>query len=184
MSGDVHLDLWLHEYKMDALSSVLAEQGATVEERMNDMLLRLYEEQVPSEIQQRVRASIQAEYTLWEEGTTALELEQAEDPHTAFHVRENGADRFFVLERSENLLCVANMLRGFYENRSRAPALTEVPKLFYSSKPIGAELYERMLAIHMASPNKVTAVFDLDFDKQELSTIDPAHGWRLSLIHI
>ena len=129
MSGDVHLDLWLHEYKMDALSSVLAEQGATVEERMNDMLLRLYEEQVPSEIQQRVRASIQAEYTLWEEGTTALELEQAEDPHTAFHVRENGADRFFVLERSENLLCVANMLRGFYENRSRAPALTEVPKL-------------------------------------------------------
>ena len=42
MSGDVHLDLWLHEYKMDALSSVLAEQGATVEERMNDMLLRLY----------------------------------------------------------------------------------------------------------------------------------------------
>ena len=178
MSGDVHLDLWLHEYKMDALSSVLAEQGATVEERMNDMLLRLYEEQVPSEIQQRVRASIQAEYTLWEEGTTALELEQAEDPHTAFHVRENGADRFFVLERSENLLCVANMLRGFYENRSRAPALTEVPKLFYSSKPIGAELYERMLAIHMAAPNKVTAVFDLDFDKQELSTIDPAHGWR------
>ena len=35
-----------------------------------------------------------------------------------------------------------------------------------------------MLAIHMAAPNKVTAVFDLDFDKQELSTIDPAHGWR------
>lgn len=72
MSGDVQLELWLNEYKMDALAAVLARDGATVEERMNDMLLRLYEEQVPSEIQQRVRASIQAEYTLWEEGTTAL----------------------------------------------------------------------------------------------------------------
>ena len=150
MSGDVQLELWLHEYKLDALSSVLAEQGTTVAERMNDMLLRLYEE-----------------YASWEEGqTTELDLEQAEDPYTVFHVRENGADRFFMLECSENLLCVANTLQGFLGNRSREPALTAVPKEFYSSKPIGTELYERMLALRMAKPSKVAAVFDLDFDRQ------------------
>lgn len=136
MSGDVQLELWLHEYKLDALSSVLAEQGTTVAERMNDMLLRLYEEQVPPELQQEVRGRIQSEYASWEEGqTTELDLEQAEDPYTVFHVRENGADRFFMLECSENLLCVANTLQGFLGNRSREPALTAVPKEFYSSKP-------------------------------------------------
>ena len=179
MSGDVQLELWLHEYKLDALSSVLAEQGTTVAERMNDMLLRLYEEQVPPELQQEVRGRIQSEYASWEEGqTTELDLEQAEDPYTVFHVRENGADRFFMLECSENLLCVANTLQGFLGNRSREPALTAVPKEFYSSKPIGTELYERMLALRMAKPSKVAAVFDLDFDRQELSTIDTGHGWR------
>ena len=173
MSGDVQLELWLHEYKLDALSSVLAEQGTTVAERMNDMLLRLYEEQVPPELQQEVRGRIQSEYASWEEGqTTELDLEQAEDPYTVFHVRENGADRFFMLECSENLLCVANTLQGFLGNRNREPALTAVPKEFYSSKPIGTELYERMLALRMAKPSKVAAVFDLDFDRQELSTID------------
>jgi len=176
MSGDVQLELLLHEYKLDALSSVLAEQGTTVAERMNDMLLRLYEEQVPPELQQEVRGRIQSEYVSWEEGqTTELDLEQAEDPYTVFHVRENGADRFFMLECSENLLCVANTLQGFLGNRSREPALTAVTKEFYSSKPIGTELYERMLALRMAKPSKVAAV---DFDRQELSTIDTGHGWR------
>ena len=31
MSGDVHLELWLHEYKMHALSAVLEEQSSSVE---------------------------------------------------------------------------------------------------------------------------------------------------------
>ena len=126
MSGDVQLELWLHEYKLDALSSVLAEQGTTVAERMNDMLLRLYEEQVPPELQQEVRGRIQSEYASWEEGqTTELDLEQAEDPYTVFHVRENGADRFFMLECSENLLCVAAGLPREQEQRTGAHRCSE-----------------------------------------------------------
>ena len=38
MSGDVQLELWLNEYKMNALSSVLEEQGVCVEKRMQEML--------------------------------------------------------------------------------------------------------------------------------------------------
>ena len=41
MSGDVQLELWLHEYKMNALSSALAEQSVTVEQRMYDALGRM-----------------------------------------------------------------------------------------------------------------------------------------------
>ena len=43
MSGFVQLAVWLHEYKLDALSSVLEEQGTSVEKRMQGMLLDMYE---------------------------------------------------------------------------------------------------------------------------------------------
>ena len=33
MSGDVQVELWLHEYKLNALASVLEEEGLTVEAR-------------------------------------------------------------------------------------------------------------------------------------------------------
>ena len=46
MSGDVQMELWLHEYKMAALSSVLEEQGSSVEKRMQEALLDLYAELV------------------------------------------------------------------------------------------------------------------------------------------
>ena len=36
MSGDVQLELWLHEYKMEALSAVLEQQGISVEKQMQD----------------------------------------------------------------------------------------------------------------------------------------------------
>ena len=62
MSGDIQLELWLHEYKPDALSSVLEEQGTCVEERMQEILIDLYADLVPYEIQQEIRTRIDEEY--------------------------------------------------------------------------------------------------------------------------
>ena len=61
MSGDVQLELWLHEYKMNALSSALAEQSVTVEQRMYDALTELYVEQVPLKTRQEISARIKEE---------------------------------------------------------------------------------------------------------------------------
>ena len=61
MSGDVQLELWLHEYKLNALSSVLEEQGTTVEKRMQDALTELYVELVSPEIRQEISVRIKEE---------------------------------------------------------------------------------------------------------------------------
>ncbi len=50
MSGDVQLELWLHEYKMEALSAVLEQQGTSVEKQMQEMLMQLYAENVPQKV--------------------------------------------------------------------------------------------------------------------------------------
>ena len=58
MSGDVQLELWLNEYKLDALTSVLAEEGSTVEQRMQDALTELYVKLVPPEVRQEISVRI------------------------------------------------------------------------------------------------------------------------------
>ena len=170
MSGDVQLEVWLHGYKMDALSSVLEEQGTTVEKRMQEMLFDLYAELVPHEVQQEICSRLDAERA----------AEQAEEEaarkYTVFCVRENGSKSFFQLDRSGSILEVAKFLRRYLREGQGTAALQT--STFARMEPVTAERYDQLLALRMETPNKVTGVFDLDFDKQEVSTADAAEGWK------
>lgn len=89
MSGYVQLELWLHEYKLNALAAALEEEGSTVERRMQDSLTQLYESTVPVETRQEIQAKIDAEYV------AARAEEEAARQYTAFRVRESGTEYFF-----------------------------------------------------------------------------------------
>lgn len=172
MSGDVQLELWLHEYKMEALASVLNEQGTTVENRMQGMLIDLYAELVPQEVQQEIRSRLDAERA------AKLAEEEAARKYTAFCVREDGAASFFQLDRTEDILEVSKFLRRYLrEGQSQGTAALRT-SAFARMEPVTAERYDQLLALRMETPNKVTDVFDLDFDKQEVSTADAAEGWK------
>ena len=172
MSGDVQLELYLHEYKMTALSSVLEEQGSSVEERMQEMLIDLYSELVPYEVQQEIRTRIDAEHAAEH---AAIE---AARKHTAFRVRENGSDLFFQMDGKEGILEVARFLRQYLREEQGQAAAALQKSSFAGMKPVTAEQYEQLMALRMEGPNKVTGVFDLDFDKKTLSAVDAADGWK------
>ena len=171
MSGDVQLELYLHEYKMTALSSVLAEQDSSVEERMQEMLIDLYAELVPHEVQREIRARIDAEYA------AEQAAREAARKYTVFHLRENGSDMFFQTDRQLSCLHTARFLRQYLRD-AQEPVATALQDSFAGLEPITAEQYEQMLALRMDNPNKITNVFDLDFDKQEVSILDVADGWK------
>ena len=100
MSGDVQLE----------------EQGTTVEKRMQDALTELYVELVPPEIRQEISARIKEELAARQE-----EIEAARK-YTAFCVRENGTQSFFQLDKSEDILEVAKLLRrNIREDKGRSP---------------------------------------------------------------
>ena len=172
MSGDVQLELWLSEYKMDALSSVLEEQGTTVEERMQEMLIDLYAESVPYEVQQEIRTRIDAEYA------AAQAEAEAARKYTAFCVRENGTQSFFQLDRSESILEIAKFLRRYLREDQGQDTAALRMSAFARMEPVTAERYDQLLALRMESPGKVTGVFDLDFDRREASNVDAADGWK------
>ena len=171
MNGDVHLELWLHEYKLDALSSVLKEQGTSVEKRMQGMLLDMYEALVPRETQEAIRTRLD------KEDAKVRAAEEAARKYTAFCVREDGAKLLFQLDRTEDILEVAKFLRRYLrEDQGQGIAALQT-SAFARMEPVTAERYDQLLALRMETPDKVTGVFDLDFDKREVSTVD-AGGWK------
>lgn len=172
MSGDVQLELWLHEYEMSALSSVLEKQGTTVEKRMQEMLIGLYAELVPHEEQQEIRSRLYAECA------AEQTAEEAARKYTAFCVRENDKISFYQLDRTEDILEVAKFLRRYLRQGQGHGAAALQTSAFARMDPVTEEQYERLLALRMESPGKVTGVFDLDFDRQEVSSADAAEGWK------
>lgn len=171
MSGDVQLELWLHEYKMEALSAVLEQQGTSVEKQMQEMLIELYAENVPQEVQRDIRQRIDAEYA-----AEQTEREAARK-YSAFQVRKNGADRFYQLEQGENFLDVGKFLRRYFRSDQEL-TVASLEKSFAELEPITAEQYELLAAHRMKDPGKVTGVFQLDFDELTAATLDLAEGWK------
>lgn len=172
MSGYADLTLWVHEYKLAALSSVLEEQGTTVENRMQELLTDLYVDSVPYEIQQEIQNRIDAELA------AAQAEEEAARKYTAFCVRENGVESFFQLGKTEDILEVAKFLRRYLREDQGQGSAALQKSAFARMEPVTAEQYDRLLALRVENPGKVTGVFDLDFDKRELSAVDAAEGWK------
>jgi len=138
---------------------------------MEDMLYDLYTELVPVETQEEIQSRIDAEHA-------ALEAEQeAARKFTAFRVRQDGTDACFQVDHSETFLDVAKFLRS-YLRKEQTPAVGALKEFLRVLKPVTAEQYDQLTALRMEAPRKVTGVFDLDFDRQTVSVVDPADGWR------
>lgn len=171
MSGDVQLELWLHEYKMEALSAVLEQQGTSVEKQMQEMLVQLYAENVPQEVQRGIRQRIDDEYA------AELAEREAARKYSAFQVRESGKDRFYQLDQGEGFLDVGRFLRRYSQTDQELTAAS-LEKSFADLKPITAKQYELLAVRRMEDPGKVTGVFRLDFDEMTAAALDPAEGWK------
>ncbi len=171
MSGSNELVLWLHEYKMAALSSVLEEQGSTVEKRMQEALLDLYAELVPQEVQQEIRTRIDTEYAAEQ---AAIE---AAKQYAVFCVRADGTEQFFQSGQSEDFLVIGKFLRQYLREASESGA-AELKKAFPDLTPVSDGQYSQMVISHLEHVGNVTGVFELDFDKREVSTIGVGGKWQ------
>ena len=171
MSGDVQLELWMNEYKLDALAAVLAREGITVEQRMQDALTELYVVRVPPETRQEISARIKEELA-------AREAEMEESRKCAvFHVREDGREEYFRLDHNQELLYFANYLRRYLRQEPGADS-GSFSELFPRREAITPDEFERLVLLRMENTGKVTGAFEIDFDKQEFSAVHIMDGWK------
>ena len=171
MSGDVQVELWLHEYKLNALASVLEKEGITVEQRMQDALTELYVARVPPETRKEISARIKEELAARE-----AEMEESRK-YAVFHVRENGREEYFRLDQNYELLQAARDLRRYLRQELNVSAKS-FADLYSRREVIIPEEFHRMVLLRMENTGKVTGAFELDFDKREFSAVNIMDGWR------
>ena len=171
MSGDVQVELWLHEYKLNALTSVLAKEGLTVEQRMQDALTELYVAMVPRETRQEISARIKEELAARD-----AEIE-ASRKYAVFHVREDGREEYFRLDQNHELLYIAHDLRRYLR---QGPAMNagSFSERLPGREAITPEEFDRLVLLRMENTGKITGAFELDFDKREFSAVHIMDGWR------
>lgn len=172
MSGDVQIELWLHEYKMEALAAVLAEKDTTVEQRMQDALTELYAALVPRETREAISARIKEDLSMQE---AAIE---ASRKCAVFHVQENGREEYFRLDRGMEFLYAARMLRRYLRLEPGADTTNSFAELFRNRTPITAQEFDQLVCLRMGNTGKVDGAFELDFDKLEFSAVHIMDGWK------
>ncbi len=170
MSGFAELTLWLHEYKMDALSIVLEEQGISVEKRMQEMLIDLYSDLVPFETQQEIRARIDAEYT-------AAQAE-ASRRFSVFRVTQDGHTDHLITDGTGamDVLRAATTLRSYL--LAKGNSSQRFAQAVTAAEHIAPEVFEEYADELRQGGGRVTAALDIDLDRGEFSTLDAADGWE------
>lgn len=162
------ISLWLDERWYAALSRQL--DGKTVESQLQDYLDQLLR-RLPQDQYAKISAEIQ------EEEEAAQRRWEEERQFSAFHIKERGADTYFRCDRPMNDLNTAVSLRR-YLRQEGGGKVDSFPDLFPDRQEISAGEFDQMMQLCMETPQKVTGVFDLDFDKREFSAVHPVDGWR------
>ncbi|WP_297988828.1 hypothetical protein [Oscillibacter sp.] len=171
MSGDVQLELWMNEYKLDALAAVLARENTTVEQRMQDALTELYVSLVPPEVRQEISTRIKEELAAQE---TEMETSRK---YAVFHVWENSREEYFQVNENQELLYTARDLRRYLRQGSETDA-GSFSELYPRRELITPEEFDRMVGVRMENTGKVTGAYEIDFDKREFSSVHIMDGWK------
>ena len=88
--NSTEITIYFEEAKAAALKAVLAQEGATIESKLQESLRFLYEQLVPVEQQSAIDALIKAQ------AEQERQEAEARKRFAVFHVRENGEDSYFT----------------------------------------------------------------------------------------
>lgn len=170
-SGDVSVELWLNEYKMKALESVLDEQGASIEERLQEYLIELYADLVPVEVQQSIRQRIDSE------DKASREAAEAGRRFAVFHVTEHGESVHFLAEENLEMLQAAVKLRS-YLRKPPEDSPTQFLGMFSRGEHISAEQFDTYVNERLDNTGRVTGAFDIDLDNGTFDALHIMDGWQ------
>lgn len=170
-SGDVSVELWLNEYKMQALESVLDKQGTSVEERLQEHLIELYADLVPVEIQQSIRQRLDSE------AKANRAAAEADRRFAVFHVTEDGKSVYFLAAEKVEMLHAAVKLRG-YLRKPTEDYPTQFLGMFSRSEHISAEQFDDYVKERLDNTGRVTGAFDIDLDNGTFDALHNMEGWQ------
>lgn len=96
---------------------------------------------------------------------------------SVYHIMENGAEHYFECDLPMELMQTSWHLlryqRGELETKHECFAAS-----FRDTTLINAQKFEEHVRTRMCNTGKITGVFDIDFDMQEISGVHIMDGWK------
>lgn len=171
----VEVTLYFNELKLRTLEDHLNFNGTTLKDELGKQFDFLYEQYVP----QKEQLTIEAE----NEQIEAAENAEREARHKfgAFHVHENGSDRYFTSEMFDSLLSTAYRYR-LYDRGELSSNLKMFAEAFGEVEHISAAQYEE-LCDRMPNDHRIKIAADFDLDEGTASSCQSSDNawWTYSL---
>ena len=149
--------IFFEEQRLFALQKYLAEEGATVSDKLAEHFMKMYEQYVPEEERFMIEADI--------ERRDATERQEAEARKRfgVFHIREGGEDSYFKSELFHSFIAVAHRYRLYDRGE-----LSSQPDMFHNAFgetiPIPEEVY-RDFCEDIKTDSRVLGVYEFDLDE-------------------
>ena len=170
MANSISAEVWLDERRWDALEAVLEEQGTNIEQHLQNYLLDLYQEMVPTDQVREIESDIQ------KEALEAQREREARKVFSAFRLWENGKSRCLATEYPKDFLNTARLLRKhLLEKAGGADAFA---RKIYGGYGISLSRFEELTLARVDNSGQVAGVFELDFDRQVFSAAHVMDGWK------
>lgn len=170
MSNSYSAEVWLNEHRWNALEAVLEEQGTSIEKYLQDYLVDLYREMVPTEQVKEIEEVVR------QERMRDLEEREARKVFSAFRLVESGRSHFLATESPVEMLDAARLLRAcLREDSCGADAFA---RKVHGGYEISPERFGELTQARLDNTGRVAGVFELDFDKKVFSAVSIMDGWK------
>src|SRR5699024_4556134 len=156
MSNSYSAEVWLNEHRWDALEKVLEEQGTSIEKYLQDYLVELYREMVPSEQVEEIEKAVR------QEQLRDLDEGEARKVFSAFRLLEGGKNHFLATESPVEMLDAARLLRICL--REDAGGADAFARKIHGAYEVTQERFDELTQARLDNTGRVAGVFELDFD--------------------
>lgn len=150
------ISLFFAEARLFALQKYLAEEGATVSDKLAERFTELYEQYVPEEERFMIETDIERQ-----DAEDRAETE-ARKRFGVFHIRDGGEDSYFKSELFHSFLAVAHRYRLYDRGE-----LSSQPKTFHDAFgetiPIPEEVYNDFRE-DIKTDSRVLGVYEFNLD--------------------
>lgn len=138
---------------------------------MQEKLSELYIQKVPEQERTEIDNRIEAERLAEEQRVRETRK------FSVYHITENGIGHYFESDFSLGLMQLALLLRRYQRGELKQKP-DNFAAMFQNSVPISASRFEKHVKARMDNTEQITGVFDVDFDKQEISGVHIMKGWK------
>ena len=173
MAQQEEIVLWIDRRWKNVIEKHL--NGETLQEHLENVLDELCN-QLPEQEYERISHEIQSE------AAARRAAEEAARTYAAYHVTERGQEWYFKTSPGEELLEAGKKLRS-YITKDNGVAPDKFIGMFFSGQPITAKEFDALTTLRMENTGKVRGVFNVNFDKHELSAVSIIDGWQTWAMH-